>query len=407
MIHWNWADPKRRRWTYVGLASLGGLIVLWAILHQAPAKASASPAVPVTVAIAGRQDIPVSISEIGAAQAWTSVTILAQVSGKLLTVNFTEGTNVRQGDILAQIDPSAYQAALQQAEGTLAKDQAALADAKFDLARYKKLAAVNSIATQQVDTQAALVRQDEGTVESDGGVVQTAKVNLGWTTITAPISGRVGVRFVDPGNIVSASGGAPNAAATAAATNTSSPTSAGGSGIVIINQIQPIAVTFTVPEGDFQNLAQVSDGFHVALVARAYSQETGALLDTGELSIADNRIDPSTGTIELKARFPNAESLLWPGQFVNVQLTLQTMRNVTTIPMAAVNRGPSGQYVFLVGKDKHVTVRPVKLALTQDTTAVIASGVKPGDVVVIDGQMTLKAGSLVRVAGTPKARPNS
>lgn len=235
--HWDWSDPKRRRWTYIGAGGVAALVLLWAIFHQGPAKASGPVAVPVTVATAEHKDVPVTISEIGAAQAWTSVTILAQVSGKLLTVNFTEGTDVHQGDTLAQIDPSQYQAALTQAEGTLAKDQAALADAKLDLARYKRLEAQASIATQQVDTQAALVRQDEGTVQSDEGVVQTAKVNLGWTTITAPISGRVGVRYVDPGNIVSASGGASNTQATAASTNTSNPTSSNGSGIVIINQI--------------------------------------------------------------------------------------------------------------------------------------------------------------------------
>lgn len=386
------------------MGALALALIAWMLFHKGPAKDAGPPAVPVTVATAKRQDIALTLSELGAAQAWTSVNVLAQVSGRLLTVNFTEGTDVKQGDVLAQIDPAPYQAALEQAQGTLNRDRAALADAKLDLARYKRLEAENAIATQLADTQAALVRQDEGVVESDEGTVKTATVNLGWTKVVAPVTGRTGVRLVDPGNLVSASGSVGTAPATAAATNASSATPSSGSGIVVVNQIQPIAVTFTVPEGDFQNLAQVSNGFHIPLLARAYSQETGALLDTGQLTIADNRIDPSTGTIELKARFPNAKNVLWPGQFVNVQLTLQTLHHVTTIPTTAVNRGPDGAFAYVVGKDKHVAMRPLTIAQTQDTTAIVSKGVAPGETVVTDGQMILKAGSLVKLPAAARAR---
>ncbi len=398
MTRLDWSDPAHRRWVFAGLVVLALALASWAIFHQKPTTASGPPPVPVTVAVAKQQDIALSLTELGAAQAWTSVNVLAQVSGKLLTVNFTEGADVRAGDLLAQIDPAPYQAALEQAQGTLRRDRAALANAKLDLARFKRLEALNSIATQQVDTQAALVLQDEGVVQSDEGTVKTAAVNLGWTHVVAPVTGRTGVRLVDPGNLVSTSGSVGNAPATAAATNNSSAVSSGGTGIVVVNQIQPIAVTFTVPEGDFQNLAQVSNSFHIPLVTRAYSQETGTLLDTGELSIADNRIDPSTGTIELKARLPNARKLLWPGQFVNVQLTLQTLHNVTTIPTTAVNRGPNGSFAYVVQKNGRVAMRPLTLASTQDSTAVVTKGVKSGETVVTDGQMILKDGSLVRIA---------
>ncbi len=404
IMQWYETHLAKRPWALAGAGVIALVLIVWAFLHQGPAKASAPPAVPVTVATAKRQDMPVAITELGAAQAWTSITILAQVSGKLLKVNFTEGSDVRAGEVLAEIDPTTYRAALDQAEGSLRRDRAALAEARIDLARYARLMAANAIAQQQYQTQEALVRQDEGVVQSDEGTVKIARTNLDWCRVVSPIAGRAGVRLVDAGNIVSASGGIASAPATAAATNASNPASSGGSGIVVINQIQPIAVTFTVPEGDFQNLMQASNGFRASLVVRAYSQETGALLDTGELSIADNRIDPSTGTVEMKARFPNAERRLWPGQFVNVQLTLQTLHSVTTIPVTAINRGPNGRYVYTITKDKHAIARPVKVGVTGDTFAAVTSGVKPGDIVVTDGQMTLKSGTLVKFINTGTRR---
>jgi multidrug efflux system membrane fusion protein len=393
---------KRRHWIFAGLGVLAILIVASVLLTRQPAKPPPPPSVPVTVAKAAATDLPISITALGAAQAWTSVTVLAQVSGKLLTVNFIEGTDVRKGQLLAQIDPAPYLAVLTQAQGTLKRDQALLANARLDLERYQSLQVANAIAGQTVDTQRALVQQYEGTVKTDQGAVAAAQVNVDWCRVVSPIDGRVGVRLVDPGNLVSAGGSISNTPATAAATNASSSTGNGGSGIVTINQIEPIAVTFTVPEGNFQQLQDLSHGFQQALVTKAFSQESGALLDNGQVTIADNHIDPATGTVELKARFPNDQRHLWPGQFVNVQLTLETLHHVTTIPITAVNRGPNGSYAFIVGKDNKVTMHPVSIGWTQGNTVVVKSGVKPGDVVVTDGQMILKAGSLVRIAAAPK-----
>ncbi len=392
----------RRHWIFAGLGTVAVLMIAGVLFFRHPAQPPPPPSIPVNVAKAAATDIPISITALGAAQAWTNVTVLAQVSGKLLSVNFTEGTDVHKGQLLARIDPAPYLAALTQAQGTLKRDQALLANARLDLERYVALEAANAIARQTVDTQRALVQQDEGIVKTDEGLVAAAQVNVGWCSIVSPIDGRVGVRLVDPGNLVNASGSVGNTPATAAATNVSSSTGNGGSGIVTITQIEPIAVTFTVPEGDFQQLQELSHGFQQALVTQAFSQESGALLDSGQLSIADNHIDPATGTIELKARFPNSERHLWPGQFVNVQLTLQTLHHVTTIPVTAVNRGPNGSYVFVVGADNKVFMRPVAVGWTQGDTIVVKSGVKPGDVLVTDGQMILKAGSLVRIVSPQK-----
>ena len=400
---------RRFHWAFVvlGLIALG--LIAWVLLKPHP-KPSAEHAVPVAVARVTTQDFPISVTALGAAQAWTSDTILAQVSGKLLSVDFVEGGAVRAGQLLAQIDPAPYRAALMQAQGTLARDEALLANARLDLKRYQLLAAQDSIAHQTADTQAALVKQDEGIVLTDKGLVAAARVNLGWTRVVSPISGRAGVRLVDPGNLVSASGSLGSAPSTAAATNStaapgaSGSTNSGGSGIVVINQIDPIAVTFTVPQGDFQRLSDLSHGFQIPLVAEALSQETGASLGVGQLRIADNRVDPSTGTIELKARFANSAGRLWPGQFVNIKLTLETLRNATTLPAAAVNQGPNGAFVYVVAPTHKVIMQPVAVAWTQGDTAVIKSGVTPGEVVVTDGQMILKPGSLVRVFQPPPAR---
>jgi membrane fusion protein, multidrug efflux system len=403
--------PTRRRfrWQFAALGVLAIILAAVAIFWK-PAKKTPPPkAVPVSTAVAASQDLPISITTLGAAQAWTSDTIFAQVSGKLVRVNFAEGSYVKAGQVLAEVDPAPYQAALTQAEGTLERDKAALAGARVDLARYKTLNSQDSIARQTYEDQLATVGQDEGTVKLDEGAVAAAKVNLGWTRIVSPIAGRAGVRMVDPGNLVSASGSTSSQPSTAAATSsaaapTSGSTAASGTGIVIINEIEPIAVTFTVPQGQFQQLADLSNGFKRPLSVEALSQETGASLGQGELSIADNRVDPSTGTVELKARFPNAGEKLWPGQFVNVVLTLQTLRAAITVPAAAINRGPSGDFVFVVGPGDKVLTRPVKVAWTQGQSVVIGAGLRTGEVVVQDGQMILKAGSLVR-AMNPPAKP--
>jgi multidrug efflux system membrane fusion protein len=400
---------RRSRWIFAALGLVAVALLLWVIFHKPPAKPAPPKSVPVTVVKVAVRDIDLTLSNLGAAQAWRSDTIFSQVTGKLLSVNFTEGSDVRAGQVLAQVDPAPYRAALMQAQGALMRDQALLADARLDLVRYQKLQKQDSISGQQVDTQAALVRQDEGTVLLDQGAVAAAKVNLDWCRVVSPISGRAGVRLVDPGNLVSASGSvASNPATTASTSNGSTSTTASsGTGIVVINQIEPIAVTFTLPEGEFQRVSQMSDGFTKPLPVQALSQESGQVLDTGEVGIVDNRVDATTGTFELKARFPNSGRKLWPGQFVNVQLRLQTLKGVIAIPLAAENQGPKGPFAFVVGAGSKVSVRPITVDHTQGDTVVIKSGLQAGELVVIDGQQTLKAGSLVKIAqpAAPGAKP--
>jgi multidrug efflux system membrane fusion protein len=384
------------------LVLIGALIGAWLLIRWSltpKPKPPAPPTVPVSAAKVSAQDVPVSITALGAAQAWTSDVVLAQVSGMLLSVDFVEGSNVKAGQLLAQVDPVPYRAALAQAQGALNRDRALLTGARVDLVRYQTLEGEDSIARQTVEDQAALVKQDEGIVLLDEGAVATAQINLRWCRITSPIAGRTGVRTVDPGNLVTA---------TSAGTRTTSGmtgTTTSPIGIVIVNQIEPIAVTFSVPQGDYQRLSEVSDGFRTPLATQAISQETGASLGAGELSIADNRVDPTTGTVKMKARFANTDERLLPGQFVNIQLTLQTLAHATTIPTAAVNQGPNGSFAYVIGADQKVSMRPIKVGWTQGTTAVISSGLTPGETVVIDGQMSLSAGSVVKISLPTAAKP--
>jgi len=373
------AAPRRFRWGFVALAVvLAGLIAWLAHGGKTSQKAQATPTVAVATDKVAIKDFPVVVSALGAAQAWQGVVIRAQVNGRLLSVPVQEGSEVRKGQVIAEIDPAPYRAALLQAQGAEKRDQALLDEAKLDLTRYQKLAAQNSIASQQVDTQAALVKQYEGTVMLDKGAVDAAQVNVNYCKITSPVAGRVGVRLVDPGNLV-------------ATTDTT--------GIITINEINPIAVTFTIPEGDFQRLAGASDGFRKPLLTEALSQETNAPVGQGELSITDNHVDPSTGTVQMKAKFTNDKRTLWPGQFVNVRLTVRTLSKALTVPSTAVNQGPNGPFVFVVNDGK-AAMHPVQVLTTQDSTAVIKTGVQAGDTVVTDGQLSLKPGSKVR-ARTP------
>ena len=403
---------RRRLWTFVALGILAAAIAAWAIFHKPADKKPPPHAVPVTAVKAQTQDFQLAITALGAAQAWTSDTIFAQVSGKLIRVNFTEGSDVKAGQVLAEVDPRPYQAVLTQAEGTLKRDEAALAGAKRDLERYQHLQAEGGASRQLLEDEMATVGQDEGTVQLDRGQVAAARLNVEFCRIVSPVSGRAGVRLVDPGNLVSASGSVSSVASTASTTSSASTSSSSNSGIVVINQIEPIAVTFSVPQGQFQRLIAASDGFRKPLPVQALSQETGDVLDTGTLSIADNRIDQATGTVELKARFENGPKHLWPGQFVNVSLGVQQLSNAIVVPLAAVNRGPKGQYVFVVGADHKAVMRPVVVLAVQGTSAVIKSGVNAGDTVVLDGQMVLNNGSLVRViqqqppAGAATAGPS-
>jgi multidrug efflux system membrane fusion protein len=348
----------------------------WALFHGTRSSPpSPPPATAIAVAKVERRDVPVSINALAQAQGWQTVVVRAQVNGTLLRVPVREGSDVAKGELIAEIDPAPFRAVLTQAEGALSRDQAQLELARLKLTRYRQLGEEDSIAGLDVDSQAALVSQLEGTVMVDRGEVAAARVNVDYTRIVAPVAGRVGVRYVDAGNVVS---------------------TMDTSGIVTINQISPIAVNFTVPQGEFQRLSQASDGFRKTLVTEAYSQESGQLLDTGELVVVDNRVDPATATVQLKARFENPERHLWPGQLLNVRLTLQTVHNVLALPSVAVNQGPKGPYTYVV-KDNTAVMRPLEIDLRQDEITVVRSGVEAGETVVIEGQTSLRPGAKVAV----------
>jgi multidrug efflux system membrane fusion protein len=366
--------PRRFRWGFAALGVLLVALIFWAFFaSQKPKGPKGPPPVPVSMAKVTSQDVPVTVTALGAAQAWQGVLIVPQINGRLTYVA-QEGQDVRTGETLVQIDCSPYQAALTQAVGQLRRDQATLEGARRDLARYQTLDSQNSIARQTAEDQAATVKQEEGTVLADQGAVQAAQVNVRYCRIPSPVDGRVGVRLVDPGNIV---------------------TTGTATGIISVNQIEPIAVTFTVPQGDFQRLVSASAGFTRPLATQATSQDTGADLGSGELVVADNHVDQTTGTVAMKARFANPTRQLWPGQFVNVNLTLQTLSKATIVPAQAVNQGPKGAYVYLVGAGNKVTAQPVTVLTTQGGVAVIQSGLSPGQTVVTDGQMSLKEGAII------------
>jgi multidrug efflux system membrane fusion protein len=337
------------------------------------ARASTQTVVPVAVATAERRDVPVYLKGLGSVTASNTVSVKSRVDGQLAQVNFKEGQHVNQGDLLAVIDPRPFQVALDQAQANLFRDQAQLKDAQRNYVRFKSLLEESgAVSQQQVDTQKAAADQLEGAVRADQSQIDNAKLNLVYSHITAPISGRVGLRLVDAGNMVHASD---------------------TTALVVITQLQPIAVVFTLPE---DRLLDVSQHMHQnTLAVEAYSRDDITRLATGKLLTIDNQIDQSTGTGRLKAMFDNPDDALWPNQFVNVRLLLETHKNSVVIPSVAVQTGPQGSYVFTVKPDKTVAVNPVAVSFTQNNVASIASGIAPGDVVVVDGQDKLQAGSKV------------
>ncbi len=337
------------------------------------ARASTQTVVPVAVATAERRDVPVFLKGLGSVTASNTVSVKSRVDGQLAEVNFKEGQHVNKGDLLAVIDPRPFQVALEQAQANLFRDQAQLKDARLNYERFKSLFEDSGgISKQQVDTQRAAADQLEGAVRADQSQIDNAKLNLVYSHITAPISGRIGLRLVDVGNMVHASDTNP---------------------LLVITQLQPIAVLFTLPEDSLRN---VSQHMHQnTLAVEAYSRDDQTKLATGKLLTIDNQIDQSTGTGRLKAMFDNPDDALWPNQFVNVRLLLETHKNSIVIPSVAVQTGPEGTYVFTVKPDKTVAVSPVTVSFTQNNVASIASGVAPGDIVVIDGQDKLQSGSKV------------
>lgn len=338
-----------------------------------PAGAPADLAIPVGVATARAGDIPLRLDGLGTVTPLRMVTVRSRVEGQLLRVLFEEGQMVRQGQLLAEIDPRPFQAQLAQAEGQLARDRALLENARRDLERYETLFQQDSIARQQVDTQAALVRQYEGTLRANEGSIDAIRLNLAYARITAPITGRVGLRQVDPGNMVRAGD---------------------ATGIVVITQLEPISVVFTLPQDSLPAvMKRVRAGERLAV--EAWDREQKALLERGELVSVDNVIDPQTGTVKLRAQFANRANTLFPNQFVNTRMQIDTLKDAVLVPAAAVQRGAQGLFVYVVKPDNTVTLRNVKLGASQGATVSIAEGVTAGETVVIDGIDRLREGARI------------
>src|ERR1022692_1824809 len=344
---------------------------------QQKAQAAGPRSVSVATAQVQRQDVPVYLTGLGAVTAFNTANLKSRVDGQIMKVNFQEGQSVKEGDLLIEIDSRPYKVQLEQMQAQLFRDQAQLRDAQLNLQRYTTLIPSGSIAQQQVDTQKALVDQLEGTVRTDQAQIDNAKLQIVYCHITAPFTGRVGLRQVDPGNIVHASDTNP---------------------MLILTQLQPIAVIFTLTEDVLPTVSQhMKQG---TLEVDAFSRDDQTKLATGKLLTIDNQIDPTTGTAKLKAVFSNTDNQLWPNQFVNANLLLETRKNSTVVPTAAILRGPQGTFVYAVNPDKTVQDRPVTVSLTQGDTTVITAGLNPGDVVVTDGQDKLQRGSKIEPRAT-------
>ena len=370
---------NRTTWALVAIAAAVLGAGLWSVERPANAaddknKRAADAPVGVVTVLAKAQDMPIYRAGIGTVTPNFSVTVKARVDGQLDKVGFTEGQDVKKGQLLAQLDPRTLQAQLLQAQAARAKDDATLANARIDLKRYETLITQDAATQQQVDTQKALVNQLAASVKADDAAIKFAQVQLDFTTITAPISGRVGARLVDAGNIVHA---------------------ADATGIVVINQIDPISVLFTLPDDAVQETIHALDGKKPLLI-QAFARDGSSLLGAGYLTLLNNQIDTTTGSVQLKGTFPNPQHNLWPGQFVNVRLLLGTRAKAVTVPEAAVQRSQSGVYIY-VEDDATKTVRNqlISLVQIQDGTAVVGNGLAAGERVVVDGQYKLKPGSRV------------
>jgi membrane fusion protein, multidrug efflux system len=380
------AGRKRRRLTWgaaicaaVAIAGFGYWNWSEGSNSARAAKKSGQGPVPVSIATASRQDVPIYLTGLGTVQALFTVAIHAQVDGKLQDVFFKEGQRVKKGDVLAKIDPRLYQAALDQAKARKAMDEAALVAAQKDLVRFQTLVLRNAETQQNLDLQQSKVDQTKASIDADTAAIETAQTNLDYTDIVAPSDGRMGVRLVDPGNIVHASD---------------------QTAIAILTQTQPTAVLFTLPA---QTLDDVRDAVAKGPVqVAAYDRDNVRLLSTGTLATIDNQIDQSTATYRLKAMFANADEKLWPGEFVNARLLLQVQKDVVVIPSVAVQRGPEGLFTWVVKTDNTVEPRPIKTATSSDNTTIILSGVNDGERVVTDGQYKLQTNAPVSIVN-PRA----
>jgi len=372
------AGARRRTVSlFIGLiivAALGWLV--WSHFYGGRNASRTRPdlAVPVLAATPKIEDVPVYLDGVGMVRALNTVTVRAQVDGKLLKVNFVEGQDVKAGDVLAEIDPVLYQAQYDQAVAKKAQDSAQLANARLDLKRYEQLAASKAGSAQQADTQRSTVAQLEALVQSDQAAIDNAKATLGYTKIIAPLTGRTGLRQVDPGNIVHASD---------------------TTGVVVLTQLQPIAVQFSLPQQEINRVNAASAKGELAV--DVFGNDGRTVVGTGIMRTIDNQVDPTTGTVRVKAEFPNPDYQLWPGQFVNVRLKVETLPQALTVPTAAVQRGPSGTFSYVIGKDSTVAAKAITVIQQDESTAVIASGLSPTDKVVTTGFANLSDGSQVTI----------
>jgi multidrug efflux system membrane fusion protein len=375
----------RRTWLWVvtlllviGAAALYFLQASDAQQRSSRRALDASRATPVVAAAAKSGDVNIYLNGLGTVTPLKTVTVRSRVDGELMRVLFTEGQAVKAGDLLAEIDPRAFQVQLTQMEGQMARDQALLENSRIDLQRYRTLFAQDSIAKQQVDTQEALVRQYEGTVKADQGQVDNAKLQLAYARVTAPISGRLGLRLVDQGNIVHASD---------------------ANGLVVIAQLQPVTVVFTMPQDNLPDLLKrMRAGGRVPV--EAFDRAQKIKLATGALLTVDNQIDPATGTVKLKAQFPNDDNSLFPNQFVNARMLVDTLHGATIVPSAAVQRSAQGTFVYVVKGDKTVTLRKVSVGVAEGDNVTIDAGVAAGELVVVEGVDRLRDGAKVEIPGT-------
>jgi len=379
----------RRWWFWLLAASLLGIVAYTQLIRSGPTAGTstkagsslAQPSVPVTTVAAKKGDINVYLNGLGTVTPIATVTIHTRVNGQLMKVNYKEGQIVPKGYLLAVVDPRPYEAALLQAQGQLARDKALLADARLDLERYRILAQQDSIAKQQYDTQRYLVKQDEGIVKLDQGNLDSAKVNVIYTHITAPVAGRCGLRLVDPGNIVQT-------------TDTT--------GIVVITQLEPITVIFTLPEDNLPRLLEKLQAGARPEVD-AYNREQTKKLATGSFLALDNQINVSSGTVQVRAEFPNKDHGLFPNQFVNASLLLDSLKGATLVPTAAIQTGPQGPFVYVITANQIATVRQVQLGPSEKDNTAIEKGVSPGERVVVEGTERLREGSRVEEAAPARS----
>ena len=380
--------------TVVALAV--GLFVYARSDRAQPTGAPAVEPIPVIAASVQQGDVPIILTGLGTVTALNTATIHSQITGLLISVDFREGQSVKKGDLLAQIDPRTYQAQLEQAQATLERDQAHLKNAQLNLQRYTELVKTDATTQQQLDNQQAAVEQLNAEIKSDQAAVDNSEAQLSYTRLVAPFDGVTGIRLLDVGNVIHPP--------TGSATTQSS--TADSNGLVVATQVQPISVIFTLATKDISEVqAAMAKG---PLQALTWSQDDKTQLDVGQLAVVNNQADPGSGTIQLKAVFPNEQRKLWPGTFVNVRLVVATEHNALTVPFDAIQQGPEGSFVFVVGQDNKATLRPVTVRQSFGAVALVEKGLKAGETVVLRGQYRLLPGTLVRLAdpSDPRAVPN-